>query len=208
MPGGEGNLSQAVVFDWGGVLMRTEDRGPRRAWDRRLALPLGAVERIVFGLDAWRLAQLGEIDPEVHWHAVGKALGLESDSLATFRRDFYSGDRLDIDLITLIRDLRGWDVLVGLLSNNSLELHSLLRNLELDGLFDACVISAELGVMKPHPDAYYAILRKLQVLPENVFFVDDFVPNISGARAVGMSGLHFTPGIDMQAALADWLSRT
>ncbi len=188
--------------------MRTEDRGPRRAWDRRLGLPLGAVERIVFGLDAWRLAQLGEIDPEVHWQAVGRALGLESDSLAAFRQDFYSGDKLDADLITLIRDLRDQDMLVGLLSNNSLELHSLLRNLELDGLFDVCVISAEIGVMKPHPDAYHAVLRELQVPPEKVFFVDDFVSNISGARAVGMSGLHFTPGTDVQAALADWLSRT
>jgi beta-phosphoglucomutase-like phosphatase (HAD superfamily) len=41
-------MIQAVIFDVGGVLLRTEDRAPRQAWEARLGLEPGGAEALVF----------------------------------------------------------------------------------------------------------------------------------------------------------------
>jgi epoxide hydrolase-like predicted phosphatase len=199
-------MSKAVIFDWGGVLMRTVNYSPRHAWDERLGLPPGSVERVVHGITAWQAAQKGEIDLETYWQAVAAELNLSSEQLAGLRRDFYSGDRLDGNLVGLIRDLKARGIPVGLMSNNTLDLIDTLSELGLSDCFDACVISAEIGVMKPDPGAYRAILDRVNVAPHNAIFIDDFPRNVEGARAVGMAAIHFTPGVDVRVVLEKWLN--
>jgi epoxide hydrolase-like predicted phosphatase len=195
----------AVIFDWGGVLMRTVDYAPRHAWDARLGLAAGQVEAIVHGIEAWNRVQRGEIGEEVYWQAVTGKLGLDESAAARLRGDFYRGDALDESLVSLIRGLRGRRLLVGLLSNNALSLAAELDALGLADLFDARVISAEIGVMKPDPAAYHAILARLDVLPGAALFIDDSPANVTGAAAVGMAAVRFTPGLDLDAAITTWL---
>jgi epoxide hydrolase-like predicted phosphatase len=196
---------RAVIFDWGGVLMRTVDYAPRHAWDVRLGLAAGQVEAIVHGIEAWNRVQRGEIGEEVYWQAVTGKLGLDESAAAWLRGDFYRGDALDESLVSLIRGLRGRRLLVGLLSNNAPSLAAELDALGLADLFDARVISAEIGVMKPDPAAYHAILARLGVLPGAALFVDDSPANVTGAAAVGMAAVRFTPDLDLDAAITTWL---
>jgi epoxide hydrolase-like predicted phosphatase len=196
---------RAVIFDWGGVLMRTVDYAPRHEWDARLGLAEGQVEAAVHGIEAWNRAQRGEIGEEAYWQAVAGKLGLDESAAAWLRGDFYRGDALDESLVSLIRGLRGRRLLVGLLSNNAPSLAAELDALGLADLFDARVISAEIGVMKPDPAAYHAILARLGVLPGAALFVDDSPANVTGAAAVGMAAVRFTPDLDLDAAITTWL---
>lgn len=202
------NLRRAVIFDWGGVLMRTTDYSPRLGWDARLGQPPGSVEAVVHGIPAWQAAQRGEIGEDAYWAAVGEALGLDAGDLAALRDDFYSGDALDAGLAALIDALRGRGVRVGLLSNNGPALADDLQATGMAGRFDASVISCEIGVMKPDPAAYEAILRRLDVRPEQALFIDDSPANVEGARAVGMSAVHFRPGMDLRERILAWLDET
>jgi epoxide hydrolase-like predicted phosphatase len=205
--GGQGERvqRQAVIFDWGGVLMRTADYAPRHAWDARLGLAAGQVESVVHGIEAWTQVQRGEIEEAAYWRAVAAALGLDEADAARLRADFYRGDALDEALVALIRRLRGRGLLVGLLSNNAPGLAAELDALGLADLFDARAISAEIGVMKPDPAAYHAILDRLDVPPGAALFVDDSADNVAGARAVGMAAVRFTPDLDVEAAVDAWL---
>lgn len=196
---------RAVIFDWGGVLMRTVDYEPRHAWDARLGLAAGGVEAIVHGIEAWDRAQRGEIDEAAYWRAVAGKLGLDEPADARLRADFYRGDMLDETLVSLIRRLRGRGLRTGLLSNNTPSLTAALDALGLVDLFDARVVSAEIGVMKPDPAAYHAILAGLDVPPGAALFVDDSAENVAGAEAVGMAALRFTPGLDVAVAVDAWL---
>ena len=198
-------MGKAVIFDWGGVLMRTHDRSGREAWDRKLGLPQWGVERVVHGSEAWNEAQRGQRSVESYWQAVGEELGIPPDQVPQLRRDFYRGDKLDPGLLDLIRQLRDEGHKVGLMSNNSLHLLKLLDEHRLDGLFDAVVISAQIGVMKPAPEAFQAILDKLGADASNSVFIDDYARNVDGARAVGMRAIHFRPGMDLRAALQEFL---
>jgi putative hydrolase of the HAD superfamily len=62
-------------------------------------------------------------------------------------------------------------------------------------LFDVVVISGEVNLRKPEPEIYQLTARRLELEPERCVFVDDLMPNIRGAAAVGMRGVHHvTPG--------------
>jgi putative hydrolase of the HAD superfamily len=68
------------------------------------------------------------------------------------------------------------------------------------------VTSAEIGVMKPDPRIYQAMLEKLGVSPPETIFVDDFLENVEGARRLGMRSIHFLDPDQARAELHDWLS--
>lgn len=196
---------KAVIFDWGGVLMRTVDREPRLRWDRRLMVPDGTVESIVHGTEAWEQAQRGEIGIDEYWETVRLRLGLTSTMLSELRRDFYSGDQLDENLVMLISILRTKNIRTGLLSNNSIELLDEIVSKQLDRLFDKVVISAQIGKMKPDPDIYHIVLRQLGVAYEQALFIDDAQQNIDGALVLGMSAVLFTPNLDLPTYISHWL---
>lgn len=59
-------------------------------------------------------------------------------------------------------------------------------------LFDTVVLSGIAGVAKPDPEAFLLVAERLGVAPERCVFVDDLRPNVLGAAAVGMTGVHHT----------------
>ena len=56
-------------------------------------------------------------------------------------------------------------------------------------LFDATVISGEVGLHKPQPEIYLLACERLEVEPRDAVFVDDLRENCEGAEAVGMTAL-------------------
>ncbi|WP_119071845.1 HAD family hydrolase [Aggregatilinea lenta] len=194
-------MIKALILDFGGVIVRTEDYAPRYAWDHRLNLPPGSAERAVHGSDAWMQAQLGHLDDAAYWNAVAAALGLAPDLIPDFARDYFSGDRLNAELMDLVRDLRRRGLRTAILSNDRPQLAEKIRGLGVGPLFDAIVISSHLGVMKPDRDAYDAVLAALDVAPGESVFVDDAPRNVEGARTVGMHAIHYRDNAGVRAAL-------
>ncbi|MBL8156200.1 MAG: HAD family phosphatase [Anaerolineae bacterium] len=185
-------MKPALIFDFGGVLMRTLDYTPRHRWDEQLGLPLGSVERVVHGGESWRLAQTGTISPEAYWSDVGQQLGLTAEQTRQLAVDFFSGDQLDEALVAFIRQLRAAGHRTALLSNDSPALLEKLQMLQIADLFDPLVISAFIGVMKPDARAYQTVLDRLGITPAQAIFIDDLPRNVAGAQAVGIIGLHYT----------------
>lgn len=185
---------RAVIFDVGGVLVRTEDLTPRRQLATELNLPMNQLYDIVFNQDTWNLVQLGHITNDDHWQAVGRRLKLTCpDQVNAFRTTFFAGDRLDQGMINLIQRLRS-RFKVALLSNAPGNLRRWIAeewNIPQD-TFDQIVISAEEGVMKPDPEIYRRTLTRLDVAPHEAIFVDDFEENVKAARALGIHAIHFT----------------
>lgn len=61
-----------------------------------------------------------------------------------------------------------------------------------DGMFDAIVISGEVGLRKPEPEIYRYAADRLGLTPNQCVFVDDMKHNVVGAKAVGMVAVHHT----------------
>lgn len=93
----------------------------------------------------------------------------------------------------LLQKLRG-RFRLGLLSNypdGEAIRRSLARN-RADTLFDAVVVSGDLGLVKPHPEVFRAVTRALDAPPHQCLFVgDNWLADVQGARRAGMTTLHF-----------------
>jgi putative hydrolase of the HAD superfamily len=181
----------AVIFDYGNVLSRSLDAEPRAAWERKLGLASGELERIVHNDSSWIEAQCGRLTVEAHWHNVGRVLGLTPPETAELRTAFYLGEVLNHELVVRIDHMRSAGLRLGLLSNFSTELRLLLTKQDLLHRFDHIAISAEIGVMKPDAAAYWAILEMLEVSARACVFIDDQLRNVEAAQALGLRGIVF-----------------
>ncbi len=182
----------AIIFDFGGVFMKTIDYTPRQRWDERLGLTRDSVERVVHGSESWRQAQIGTLSLEAYWADVANQLHLDAASTRQLAEDFYSGDQLDQELVAFARQLRAAGHPVALLSNDSPALSGKLERLGIHDLFQPLVISANIGVMKPAAAAYQTVLEQMRIEPGDAIFIDDMPANIEGAQAVGLEAIRYT----------------
>jgi putative hydrolase of the HAD superfamily len=88
----------------------------------------------------------------------------------------------------LLESLRG-RVKIGLASNfdHGPTAHAILRRDGIADLFDATVVSADLGRRKPHPAIFREALGRLDVVPGEALYVGDtFADDVEGALGAGM----------------------
>jgi len=193
---------RAVIFDVGGVLLRTADWSGRRAWEQRLGLAPRESEEIVFGREMGTKAQMGQISDEELWQWVGWTLQLSKEQLEQFRSDFWAGDRLDTELVDYIRRLRP-KYQTAIISNSTDALRrSLHETYPIAEAFDLITCSAEEHVMKPDSEIYKRTLQRLERRASEAVFIDDSQPNVGAASALGMQALHFTAGMNVRDELA------
>jgi putative hydrolase of the HAD superfamily len=182
---------QNIYIDFGGVLVRTEDKGPRTRQAEALGMTYRDLEKIIFESETSRRASIGEIPEEAHWQAVAESLRLSREETQTVVDEFFAGDRADQTWLNYLRGLRP-EHKVCLISNAWSGLRAYITKQGFADTFDHMVISAEVGVMKPDPRIYRLALEELQARPDESVFLDDVLPNVEAARAVGMAGIHFT----------------
>ncbi len=181
---------KAVFFDLGGVIVRTEFQAPRQQLADRLGMEYDDLNRIVFDSETGGRATVGEIRAEEHWAFVIQRLKRSASELEAIREAFFAGDIVDRTLLDYIRSLRG-RYKTGLISNAWSDLRDFIIREKFDDVFDAMIISAEVGAAKPDPKIFQIALEQFGVSPKEAVFVDDFYPNIAGCEKIGMKGIHF-----------------
>ena len=188
---GSENTIKALIWDMGGVLLRTEDDAPRKRLAGRLGTTRRVLEELVFGSPSAKQAMRGAIAIEEHWAAVGRTLRLSDKELIDFQKQFWAGDRVDNELVQTIRSLRG-RYRTGLLSNAWSDMRETAEKVyDFLDAFDVIVFSAEIKMAKPDEEIYTYILNKLEIEPSEAVFVDDFIENIAAAEGLGIHAIHF-----------------
>lgn len=181
----------AVIWDMGGVLLRSEHYQVREQLALRFKITEQELEHRVFNSESAMLATVGKISQVEHWRITALSLGLLEEEIQHFEEDFWAGDRCDQELVGYIRSLKP-RYKVGLLSNAWIGTREMLKDKYgcLDA-FDLAVFSYEVGLAKPDAQIYRYILEKMDVAPERTIFVDDFKLNVTAAQELGIIGIHF-----------------
>ena len=98
----------------------------------------------------------------------------------------FAGSRLDEAMVRLLRRLHADGVPTGLLSNSWGGGYPT----ELFGeMFDAVVISSEVGMRKPEPRIFLHAAGLLGLDPQECIFIDDIEANIVAAEQLGFTGV-------------------
>jgi epoxide hydrolase-like predicted phosphatase len=194
-------LIRAIIWDMGGVLVRTEDKTPRERLAQRYGMTLKEIYALVFDSEIAIQATVGELPESAVWEYVAKSLNLDPAGLAGFMREFWSGDNLDAELYQFVKKMRT-SYKIGLLSNAWSGARTVLDNrYHMLDVFDGSIFSAEVGLAKPAPQIYRLILEKLGVRAQEAIFVDDFQANVDAANALGIHAVHFENSLQARQAV-------
>ena len=181
---------RAVLFDLGGVILRTEYQAPRQRLAEEFGMDYDDIDKIVFGGNSAARASVGEITEEEHWRNVMKILKRPAAEYERIRADFFAGDVIDHNILNFLRSIKP-KYKVGLISNAWSGLRSYIEREKFDDVFDHMTISAEVGAMKPSAKIYEFALEQLQVQASEAVFVDDVQENIEACEKLGMMGIQF-----------------
>jgi epoxide hydrolase-like predicted phosphatase len=177
-----------LLVDFGGVLTSS-------VWDsfsdfcRDKGLAEDSMRRL-FREDPAALADLRELETgRIEEHEFegrfAERLGLED---ATDLIDsMFRGMKPSEPMVAAVRAARDSGIRTGLVSNSWSTSH--YDRALLAELFDAVVISAEVGLHKPQPEIYLLASKRVGVEPEQCVFVDDLRENCAAAEAVGMTAI-------------------
>lgn len=185
---------RGLLVDYGGVL--TASVGSSfRAFEREEGLPKGTILALLQAAyeadqDHNPIAQYerGEIERDTFEEALVAALARHGHAV---RRDrivarLFAGMAPAGRIWDLVDAARTAGVRTGLLSNSwGVETYPRERL----AVFDAVVISGEVGLRKPDPEIYRHAAERLDLDPGAIAFVDDLDRNVEAARRVGMFGV-------------------
>jgi putative hydrolase of the HAD superfamily len=187
-----------IILDYGGVLATLQPAADVEA----LAAELGPEA------SGWREAywahrrafDLGE-EAGPYWSAVaGRPLG--ADQVARLEDlDHASWSHPDPATLALVERLIDGGTTVALLSNAPSGLAAAIDRLAWMEPVRPRFYSSRIGVAKPDPRAYRAVLEQLGADAGEAFFVDDRPDNVAGAERVGIPSMRFTSAQEVTARL-------
>ena len=183
----------AIVFDFYGVISSDD------LWD-------------FVGVDKQSRSQVHELADQVNlgqldWDEYCKKLSIASDRRLEEINTMYWAYRINRNLIGYIGQLKQ-NYKIGLLTNaNRGHIEAILEEIGAQNDFDAVVVSADVGMIKPQPRIYKEMLRRLSVEAEEAVFIDDAAINVEGAEAVGMKAILFENTAQLRTDLEKVLSR-
>jgi HAD superfamily hydrolase (TIGR01509 family) len=199
---------KAVIFDIGGVLVRTSDRLPRLRLAERLGMTYTELSALVFDSPSAVQASFGQISEQKHWEIICQALHLPTSEWQTLEDEFFAGDLVDMQLVNYLRSLHP-RYRTGIISNGWSSVRpSLTEKWKIGDAFDEIIISAEVGLAKPDPRIFELALSRLNIAPAEAVFVDDFLENVEAARNFGLNAIRFLDPAQTLAELRHLLDQT
>ncbi len=191
---------QAVVFDWGNVLATP---------DRSIVVDfmcdtfqLSKPEFEQLNLEKQRAVESGRSDIDFWLQlAAERGIRLRHDWPHTYTSILKASVGANPEMYALVQELKNREIRVGLLSNINDRYVKLIRDFGLYQLFDPCLLSCEIGLNKPDPKAYEALLRAINLPPQEVLFIDDKLENVEAAKQMGIDALLFQSAAQVRMEL-------
>jgi putative hydrolase of the HAD superfamily len=213
---GIGGEFRGVITDWGGVLT-TPIATTVRAWIEADGIEWDSYRTVMRrwvsqaydidgGVNPIYALERGECPAEEFERMLAARL-FRTDGGAVaaeglLRRMFAASERVPA-MDDAIRGLRGAGLRTALLSN-SWGSDDYPRE-DFPALFDAVVISGDVGMRKPEEAIFLHAADALGLAPRSCVFIDDMEANVAAATDCGMTGLLHTEPAATVAALRDLL---
>lgn len=187
---------KTILFDFGGVLYKMPDPKGIDKWTGLLGIEKTPelIEMLTNPHESELVKDicLGKIPEEQVWGMIQSKWSINSGLIGRIRRNFLSKRSLNRKMVHFMAALTD-DYQLGILSNAGDQARTLMTDvLKLDRYVDEIIISAEEGVIKPDKEIYQIALHRLDTIPVQTLFIDDYFDNVQAAERLGMKTVHFT----------------
>jgi epoxide hydrolase-like predicted phosphatase len=183
---------RGLIVDFGGVLTTNVFQSFKQFAEAE-GLDRDAIKR-AFREDREALALLrrlerGELTAEEFEPLFAERIGVTGDRVDGLVERLFAGVGPEDRMLDAVRAARANGVRTGLISNSwgggGVQYDEGL----LEELFDAVVISGDVGLHKPQPEIFRLGAERIGVPPGECVFVDDLRENCAGAEEVGMTAI-------------------
>lgn len=113
------------------------------------------------------------------------------EKVRKIQNDFNNSKQLNEELVQKIIDLKERGFKLAILSNFTTELRGILKEHGIYKHFDKVFVSGEMGTQKPAPEAFAAVCKDLEILPNEMVFIDDSPKSLETSEEVGFTPLLF-----------------
>jgi putative hydrolase of the HAD superfamily len=193
---------EAVILDLGGVVFPIDVARPIRRWAAAAGCSPEALLDRVREHPAHERFERGEMAPGEFRDHVRAELGLVMDDAAfdSIWNDIYLDPWPEME--PLLAELSRAARLAALSNTNAIHVeHVLARYGHLLAGFERVFYSHELGLRKPEPACFEAVLAALGQAPGRALYVDDDPRNVEAAHSLGLAAFRATSPEQLAAGL-------
>ena len=181
---------RGLLVDFGGVLTTNVFQSFKQFAEAE-GLPPDTIKR-AFKEDREALALLrrlekGELTAEEFEPLFAERIGVKGDRVEGLVERLFAGVGPEDRMLGAVKAARDSGIKTGLISNSWGGSGIHYEGTPLADLFDAVVISGDVGMHKPQPEIFRLGAERIGVPPEECVFVDDLRENCAGAEEVGMT---------------------
>jgi len=186
----ERSTIRLIISDFGGVICTFDYRIFCERLARRIGGSAEEIYALLYGSDLQAEFERGRLTgPEYHMRVMG-LLGADVSYVEFF--PMYGNIFTEIPATCdMLYRLHGRYPLYLLSDTNEIHFGYVKQTVDVVRVFDECIVSYEVGAMKPDPPIYREALRRSGLAAEACVFIDDRPGNVEGARRVGMHALQF-----------------
>jgi epoxide hydrolase-like predicted phosphatase len=192
---------QVLVFDFGGVLYESKKEPLHDFVKKTFHVGDEGLQKIRKELKDAHAAHIPEI---IAWKKAALEFGVTLPDDWTTQLDTVTQNAIvEVkgmrEIVQSYRD-KGYSTAV--FSNIDSRHAETIRKLGCYNGFNTVVLSCEIGVDKPDPNAYKVMLEKVNVDPKNCIFIDNKQENVDAAKALGIDAILFTSPEQIKTDLA------
>ena len=181
---------RAVICDLGRVIVDFDHRAICSRLAACTPLSADAIYAALFSSGLEASFDRGELSGDQFYHHAARQLNL-TIGLDRFRAIWSAIFTLIPETAALLKRLHVERLL--LLSNtNAWHFSYCRRHFPILDIFDAVILSYEIGARKPEPLIFQHALAHATVPAPACLYIDDMPGNVAAARQAGMQALHFT----------------
>ena len=185
-------MNRGLLVDFGGVLTTNVFQSFKQ-FAAAEGLPPDTIKR-AFKEDREALALLrrlekGELDAHEFEPLFAERIGVKGDRVEGLVERLFAGVGPEEEMLGAVKRARDGGIRTGLISNSWGGSGIHYEGTPLQELFDAVVISGDVGMHKPQPEIFELGAERIGVPPAACVFVDDLRENCAGAEAVGMTAI-------------------
>jgi HAD superfamily hydrolase (TIGR01549 family) len=184
-------LTKTIIFDLGQVLVPFDWKRGYSALAEFSAYPPEEVRARIKETRLFDLFERGGVEPQELARRISAALGLNVP-FEKFRElwssIFYPETVLPESMLA---SLHAHYRLLLLSNTDAIHYGWIAERYFIMKYMDHCVVSFELGCRKPEPEIYREAIAHAECAPEEIFFADDILENVEGARLAGIDAVQF-----------------